>query len=85
MAIAGARRAAVGLVRAEPGRELPPRLAGRVLALAALRGLAEPPFLPPPFLPPPFLPPPFLPPLAVSDLSPEPDSVMPLGWSAVPA
>jgi len=80
VAIAGARRAAVGLVRAEPGRELPPRLAGRVLALAALRGLAEPPFLPPPFLPPPFLPP-----LAVSDLSPEPDSVMPLGWSAVPA
>ena len=82
MAIAGARRGAVGLVRAEPGRELPPRLAGRVLALPAVRGLPEPPFLPPPFLPPPFLPPPLL---AVSDLPPEPDSVMPFGMPVAPA
>jgi hypothetical protein len=41
MIISGARRAAGELVRAVPGRELPRRLAaGRVLALAALRGLA---------------------------------------------
>ena len=47
--IDGARRAVGGLVRDGPGRELPRRVAGRVLALAAVRGLAEPPFLPPPF------------------------------------
>jgi hypothetical protein len=75
MVIAGARRDAGGLVRAAPGRELPRRLAdGRVLALAAVRGLAEPPFLPAPFLRAPFLPAPFL---AVPDLVALRDSVMP--------
>jgi hypothetical protein len=49
VAIDGTRRAVGGLVRDEPGRELPRRVAGRVLALAAVRGLAEPPFFPPPF------------------------------------
>jgi hypothetical protein len=41
MIMSGARRAAGALLRDEPGRELPRRLAaGRVLALAAVRGLA---------------------------------------------
>jgi hypothetical protein len=41
MIMSGARRAADALLRDEPGRELPRRLAaGRVLALAAVRGLA---------------------------------------------
>jgi len=53
MIISGARRAAGGLVRPAPGRELPRRLAaGRVLALAAVRGLAGALDLPAPFLPP---------------------------------
>jgi hypothetical protein len=47
VAIDGTRRAVGGLVRDEPGRELPRRVAGRVLAV--VRGLAEPPFFPPPF------------------------------------
>jgi hypothetical protein len=69
VAIAGARREPVGLVRAGPGRELPRRVAGRVLALAAVRGLADPPFFPPPFF-------------AVPDFCAEPDSVMPFGLPA---
>jgi hypothetical protein len=48
VAIDGTRRADAALVRDGPGRELPRRVAGRVLALAAVRGLAEPPFLAPP-------------------------------------
>jgi hypothetical protein len=64
--IAGARRVAFGLVRAGPGRELPRRLvAGRVLALAAVRGLAEAPFLVAPFF------------LAVAAFGADPDRVMP--------
>jgi hypothetical protein len=53
MIISGARRPAGVLVRPAPGRELPRRLAaGRVLALAAVRGLAGALDLPAPFLPP---------------------------------
>jgi hypothetical protein len=73
VAIAGARRPAVGLVRAGPGRELPRRVAGRVLALAAVRGLAELPF----FFAPPFL--------AVPDFRAEPDPGMPFGLPEVAA
>jgi hypothetical protein len=64
--IAGARRVAGGLVRAAPGRELPRRLvAGRVLALAAVRGLAEVPFFLAPFF------------LAVAAFGADPDRVVP--------
>jgi hypothetical protein len=56
VAIDGTRRADAGLVRDAPGRELLRRVAGRVLALAAVRGLAGPPFFPLPFFPLPFLP-----------------------------
>jgi len=66
VAIDGTRRAVGGLVRDAPGRELPRRVAGRVLALAAVRGLAEPPFFPPPFF-------------AVPGFCAEPDWFIPFG------
>jgi hypothetical protein len=71
VAIDGTRRADAGLVRDAPGRELPRRVAGRVLALAAVRGLAGPPFFPLPFFPLPFL--------AVPGFCAEPDWVPPFG------
>jgi hypothetical protein len=66
VAMDGTRRAVGGLVRDAPGRELPRRVAGRVLALAAVRGLAEPPFFPPPFF-------------AVPGFCAEPDWFIPFG------
>ncbi|HMH89547.1 MAG TPA: hypothetical protein VK586_00535 [Streptosporangiaceae bacterium] len=74
--IDGTRRAVGGLVRDGPGREVPRRVAGRVLDLAAVRGLDEPPFFPPPFFPPPFFAPPFF---AVPGFSAEPDWSVPFG------
>jgi hypothetical protein len=75
VAIDGTRRADAGLVRDAPGRELPRRVAGRVLALAAVRGLAGP-FFPLPFFPLPFFPLPFFP---LPGFCAEPDSVTPFG------
>ncbi|HEX5288985.1 MAG TPA: hypothetical protein VFX25_08945 [Streptosporangiaceae bacterium] len=76
VAIDGTRRADAGLVRDAPGRELPRRVAGRVLALAAVRGLAGPLFFPLPFFPLPFFP---LPGFPLPGFWVEPDWVTPFG------
>jgi hypothetical protein len=76
VAIDGTRRADAGLVRDAPGRELPRRVAGRVLALAAVRGLAGPLFFPLPFFPLPGFP---LPGFPLPGLWVEPDWVTPFG------
>jgi hypothetical protein len=77
--MAGARRVADELDRAVPGRELPRRVVdGRVLAFAAVRGLAGAPFFPLPFLPFPFFPLPFLTPLRAAAGLSAPD------WATAP-